>query len=64
MTARHPGSDPALLFSTLEKAGIAASLRKTRNHGFWLRFSPHFYNTPEEINTTLDVIAEFQKNVG
>ena len=64
VTARHPGSDPALLFSTLEKAGIAASLRKTRNHGFWLRFSPHFYNTPEEINTTLDVIAEFQKNVG
>ena len=61
VTARHPGSDPTLLFSALEKAGIAASLRKTRNHGFWLRFSPHFYNTPEEINSTIDVISEFQK---
>ena len=64
VTARHPGSDPALLFASMEKAGIAASLRKTRNHGFWLRFSPHFYNTPEEINNTIDVISEFQKGKG
>ncbi|MEI6322772.1 MAG: aminotransferase class V-fold PLP-dependent enzyme [bacterium] len=61
VTARHPGSDPALLFSAMEKAGIAASLRKTRDHGNWLRFSPHFYNTPEEINHVVDFISEFQK---
>ena len=61
LTARHPGSDPAALFASLEKAGIAASLRKTRDHGFWLRFSPHFYNTPEEINRTLDVISSSLK---
>jgi selenocysteine lyase/cysteine desulfurase len=57
VTTRHPGSDPATLFAALEKAGIAASLRKTRDHSFWLRFSPHFYNTPEEINRTLDVLS-------
>jgi len=57
VTTRHPGGDPAILFSVLEKAGIAASLRKTRDHGFWLRFSPHFYNTAAEIDRTLDVLS-------
>jgi cysteine desulfurase / selenocysteine lyase len=57
LTARHPGHDPALLFTALEQAGISASCRKTRNHGTWLRFSPHFYNTPEEINRVLDVLS-------
>ena len=57
VTTRHPDSDPAMHFAALEKAGIAASLRKTRDHGFWLRFSPHFYNTPEEIDHTLDVLS-------
>jgi selenocysteine lyase/cysteine desulfurase len=56
VTGRHPGSDPANLFSALDKAGIAASLRNTRDHGFWLRFSPHFYNTASEIDRTLDVL--------
>ncbi len=57
LTTRLPGNDPATLFTALEKANIAASLRKTRDHGFWLRFSPHFYNTAEEINRTLDVLS-------
>ena len=57
VTTRHPSNDPASLLAALEKAGIAASLRKTRDHGFWLRFSPHFYNTAEEINRTLDVLG-------
>jgi len=57
VTARQPGIDPAILFAALENAGIAASLRKTRDNGFWLRFSPHFYNTQEEINRTLDVLS-------
>lgn len=57
VTTRLPSKDPAALFAALEKAGIAASLRKTRDHGFWLRFSPHFYNTAQEIDRTLDVLA-------
>jgi selenocysteine lyase/cysteine desulfurase len=57
VTTRHPASDPAQLFSLLEKAGIAASLRKTRDHGTWLRFSPHYYNAAEEIDRTLDVLS-------
>lgn len=58
LTTRHPGKDPTVLFQSLEKAGISASCRKTRNHGAWLRFSPHFYNTAKEIDRVLDVLSE------
>ena len=57
ITTRHPAKDPEVLFAALEKASISASCRKTRNHGTWLRFSPHFYNTKEEINRALDVLS-------
>jgi len=58
IAARHPGYDPALLFASLERAFISASLRKTRDYGVWLRFSPHFYNTSEEIERVTDVLSE------
>ncbi len=56
--ARLPGKDPSLLFAALEKAHISASCRKTRGHGTWLRFSPHYYNTATEIDRVLDVLSE------
>lgn len=58
VTARYPGKDPALLFAALEKGDISASCRKTRNHGTWLRFSPHYYNTAAEIDRVLDVLSD------
>jgi selenocysteine lyase/cysteine desulfurase len=58
VTARFPGKDPSLLFTALEKAHISASCRKTRDHGTWLRFSPHYYNTAAEIDRVLDVLSE------
>ena len=61
VTARHPAKDPADLFATLEKAFISASCRKTRDHGTWLRFSPHYYNTAAEIDRVLDVLSESLK---
>jgi len=57
ITTRHPAKDPGVLFAALEKASISSSCRKTRNHGTWLRFSPHFYNTSKEINRALDVLS-------
>jgi selenocysteine lyase/cysteine desulfurase len=57
ITTRHPAKNPEVLFAALEKASISASCRKTRNHGTWLRFSPHFYNTKKEINRALDVLS-------
>jgi cysteine desulfurase / selenocysteine lyase len=62
LTARHQAHDPARLFTALEQAGISASCRKTRNHGTWLRFSPHFYNTSKEIDRVLDVLSEAVKS--
>ena len=58
LTTRHPGKDPSKLNLALEKASISASYRRTRDHGFWLRFSPHFYNTSAEIDRVLEVLAE------
>jgi len=58
LTTRHPSKDPAELNTALEKASISASFRRTRDHGFWLRFSPHFYNTEQEIDRVLDVLSE------
>jgi cysteine desulfurase/selenocysteine lyase len=61
LTTRHPGKDPAFLFQSLERDGISASCRKTRHHGTWLRFSPHYYNTAKEIDRVLDVLSEALK---
>jgi len=62
LTARHPAHDPARLHMSLEAASISASCRKTRNHGAWLRFSPHFYNTAAEIDRVLEVLSEAIKS--
>ncbi len=58
LTTRHPGANPATLFTALERHRITASLRGARDGGQWLRFSPHFYNTAEEIDRTADVLAD------
>ena len=62
LTTRHPGKDPSKLIADLEKAFISASYRRTRDHGFWVRFSPHFYNTSPEIDRVLDVLSESVKS--
>ena len=58
LTTRHPSKDPAPLFAELERAQISASCRKTRDHGTWLRFSPHYYNTAAEIDRVLNVLSD------
>lgn len=55
LTARPPVGAPSHVFAGLEKAGIVASLRKQRGGTEWLRFSPHFYNTFEEMERILAV---------
>ncbi len=56
VTVRHPRKDASRLFRALEAAVITASLRNTRDGGAWLRFSPHFYNTREEIDRIVAVL--------
>jgi cysteine desulfurase / selenocysteine lyase len=58
LTARHPRATSRNLFAVLEQAKITASLRSTRDGTAWLRFSPHFYNTPAEMEHIAATLAE------
>ncbi len=53
LTARHPATPALTLFRKLESAGVTASLRNSRDGDAWLRFSPHFYNTREEMDRVI-----------
>lgn len=57
LTARHPSINAAGQFDLLAKNGVAASLRRDRSGTAWLRFSPHFYNTEEELDKVLRLLA-------
>jgi selenocysteine lyase/cysteine desulfurase len=58
VTARHPQADSTRLFNALESNKITASLRRERETGLWLRFSPHFYNTKAEMDKVIAVLRE------
>ncbi len=57
VTTRHPTQDPTAQFKNLEDANITASLRNARDGSAWLRFSPHFYNTKDEMDRILTALA-------
>ncbi len=52
-TFRHESKSAAELFQRLENAGVVCSLRHDRGGRDYLRFSPHFYNTEDEISAAL-----------
>jgi len=54
LTARHPRVASADIFAALEKNGITASLRSSRDGTPWVRFSPHYYNTCGEMDRVLE----------
>jgi selenocysteine lyase/cysteine desulfurase len=56
VTARHERVASSALFAAFEKARITASLRQDRAGTAWLRFSPHCYNTREEIDRVIAVV--------
>lgn len=55
-TFRHSQKSPASLFTELEKAGVTCSLRHDRHGLDYLRFSPHFYNTEDELDAALRLL--------
>ncbi len=57
-TFRHPHKSPTELFAKLEQAGVTSSLRHDREGRDYLRFSPHFYNTEEEVDVALRVLRD------
>lgn len=52
----HPGKDLAPLYHKLAEAGIVASLRTDRTGQNYVRFSPHYYNTDEELRRVLQLL--------
>jgi selenocysteine lyase/cysteine desulfurase len=55
-TCHREGADMAALHARLEAAGIVASLRADRTGRQYLRFSPHYYNTDEELDRALALL--------
>ncbi len=55
-TCTRHGTDMNALFNRLTENNVVASLRFDRAGTAYLRFSPHFYNTREEIETVLGLL--------
>ena len=52
----HPGKDFSALNQKLAEANIITSLRTDRAGQNYIRLSPHFYNTDEELNRVLEMV--------
>jgi selenocysteine lyase/cysteine desulfurase len=55
-TIFQPGKNLTPVHLKLTEAGIATSLRADRKGQQYIRFSPHFYNTDEELQRALDLL--------
>lgn len=52
----HPARDMQALYDKLAAHKIVVSLRKNRRGQAFLRFSPHFYNTEEELGRAVELL--------
>jgi selenocysteine lyase/cysteine desulfurase len=57
-TVWHPSVTASKLFTKLESHGVTASLRHDRSGKEFLRFSPHFYNTHQELYHVAEILRE------
>lgn len=55
----HPDHDMAALHRKLEEARIITSLRLTRTGHKYVRLSPHYYNTDEELHRLITALKDF-----
>jgi cysteine desulfurase/selenocysteine lyase len=58
LTFRHPKIPTDRLFEALIENDVVVSLRFDRADRSWLRVSPHFYNTFDEIGKMAEVLVE------
>jgi selenocysteine lyase/cysteine desulfurase len=56
ITFYTPGKDFSALHQKLTDANIVASLRTDRKGQNYIRLSPHFYNTDQELNRVLELV--------
>jgi cysteine desulfurase / selenocysteine lyase len=57
-TFRHPERPMRLIFDHLAQNNVSASFRYDREDRQYVRFSPHFYNTHEELNRIRQLLQE------
>jgi len=55
-TFHHPVRDAAALFRSLEQGKVVASLRFDRAGRQYIRLSPHFYNTLDEMARIVEIL--------
>lgn len=58
LAVTHPHADLAPLFQKLQEQKITVSLRHNARRRPYLRWSPHFYNTEEEIDRAMEVVRK------
>lgn len=51
VSIRNPDIDARMVHARLREAGVMCAPRQG-----WVRLSPHFYNTPDQINRALDLL--------
>jgi cysteine desulfurase/selenocysteine lyase len=56
-TFRHPARESAAIFKALEQHKMVASLRFDRAGLQYIRLSPHFYNTLDEVARVVEVVT-------
>ena len=56
ISIHQPGNDLAALHNKLTEAGVVTSLRTDRAGKNYLRLSPHFYNTDDELRRVLELL--------
>jgi cysteine desulfurase/selenocysteine lyase len=56
ITVSHPTRDVSGLFKQLTENRVVCSPRQDRQGKHYLRFSPHFYNSEEEIDRVLELL--------
>ena len=56
VTFSKPAEDMAELQARLGQAGVTVSLRVMRDGSRLIRLSPHFYNTPAELDRLLEAL--------
>ena len=64
VSVRFPGADSGRLHAFLEGKGVRLSLRPVRNGDTYLRFSPHCYNTDEEIERAVEACDAGRRSPG
>jgi len=58
VSVQHPERDVSVLFEKLKGENVTVSLRQNREGTKFLRFSPHFYNTTDELARAIDLLSD------